>query len=190
MSANCWLHQSFVQRVLIRLRAGYGNQQLTARCHSECQLYGGSPTNHATDCNFCMTIVHGFNSVSKPLAHNPVSCPVPLPPLVYSLVEHEPDDVTPSPGDTDTDSDYKPEEEVHIIDLGELCDLVHDLALTKGQAELLGSRLKEFNLLAPSTSISKVIRERRCSQTTVGHCSEIFQTPSIKDSHQLKINPS
>ena len=34
----------------------------------------------------------------------------------------------------------------------ELCDLVRDLALTKGQAELLGSRLNEFHLLAPGTA--------------------------------------
>jgi hypothetical protein len=121
-------------------------------------------TNHATDCYFCMTSVQGFNyktrkliaypdinSVSKPLPHNPVTCPVPLPPLVYSFDEEESDCVTSSPEDVNTDSDYQPQEDVHRLNYNELYDLVRDLALTKGQAELLGSRLKEYNLLAPDT---------------------------------------
>lgn len=47
-----------------------------------------------------------------------------------------------------------------MINNDDLCDLVRDLALTKGQAELLGSRLKEFNLLSPGTRTSQ-FRHRR-----------------------------
>ena len=39
-----------------------------------------------------------------------------------------------------------------MINYSELCDLVRDLALTKPQGELLGSRLNEFHLLAPGTA--------------------------------------
>lgn len=56
---------------------------------------------------------------------------------------------------SDSDSDYIPENDgAHLINYSELSNLIRDLALTKGQAELLGSRLKEWNLLAPNTPIS------------------------------------
>ncbi|XP_048852601.1 uncharacterized protein LOC125720773 [Brienomyrus brachyistius] len=122
------------------------------------------PTNHTTDCYFCMTKVSGFtfktrsslnypdvSSVSKPVAHDPVTCPVPEPPA-ENTVDEEQQQETGVSSVSDSDSDYQPEEEIHLINSAELCDLVRDLALTKGQAELLGSRLKEFHLLAPGTA--------------------------------------
>jgi hypothetical protein len=53
--------------------------------------------------------------------------------------------------DSDSDYDTPVHREVHLIKYSELADLTRDLCLTKQQAELLGSRLQEWNLLAPNT---------------------------------------
>ena len=55
-------------------------------------------SNHITDCYFCLTIVTGFShktrssvkysdipSVSKPIPHDPVSCPIPTSPTEYRV---------------------------------------------------------------------------------------------------------
>ena len=42
--------------------------------------------------------------------------------------------------------------ELQLLTKSDLNDLVRDLSLTKNNAELLGSRLKERNLLADDTS--------------------------------------
>lgn len=47
-----------------------------------------------------------------------------------------------------------PSEDIYLINNDDLCDLVRDLALTKGQVQLLGSRLNEFNFLSLATRIS------------------------------------
>ena len=124
-------------------------------------------SNHITDCYFCLTNVTGFSyktrssvkypdipSVSKPIPHDPVSCPIPTSPTEYRV-----DDATQEESSSSSnmaDSDYNPDDdEIHLINNDDLCDLVRDLALTKGQAELLGSRLKEFNLLSPGTRTSQ-----------------------------------
>ena len=44
---------------------------------------------------------------------------------------------------------------LHFPNQNELDDLTRDLGLTKAKAEILSSRLKEWNLLAPSCKISK-----------------------------------
>ncbi|ESO02093.1 hypothetical protein HELRODRAFT_161324 [Helobdella robusta] len=79
-------------------------------------------------------------------------CPIPQTPASFTVDEdrHEKSDISFSAND----SDYNvATEEHHLINYAELCDLVRDLALTKkAQAELLGSRLNEFNLLAPYTA--------------------------------------
>ncbi|ESO12521.1 hypothetical protein HELRODRAFT_159075 [Helobdella robusta] len=127
-------------------------------------------TNHATDCYFCMTVIKGFSfktrksisypdieSVSKPIPHNPVNCPVPISPDSYSF--HSDDfsesDKQANPESTnDSDDNYIPEsDEIHLVNNANLSDLIRDLALTEGQAELLGSRLKQWNLLAPYAKI-------------------------------------
>ena len=124
------------------------------------------PVSHAIDCYFCLSNVTGFSyktssavkypdvsSVSKPISHDPVTCPVQTVPAEYKIDE-EPEEQqhsSSSPADH-SDSDYQPEEGIHLINHAELCDLVRDLALTKGQSELLGSRLQEFHLLAPGTA--------------------------------------
>ena len=109
------------------------------------------PTDHTTDCYFCMSNITGFayktrssvnypniKSASKPVPHDPISCPIPTPPDSFTLDEEPQEDYEVSTADDDSDSDYQPEEEIHLINYAELCDLTRDLALTKDQAELLG----------------------------------------------------
>ncbi|ESO03076.1 hypothetical protein HELRODRAFT_173956 [Helobdella robusta] len=60
-------------------------------------------------------------------------------------------------GDEKVDVEYKPDydkDKPHMITQGELSDLVRDLGLTKNKAELLGSRLQQWNLLDRGTKIS------------------------------------
>lgn len=154
------------------------------------------PTNHFSDCYFCMTIIKGFSfktrksvaypnieSVSKPMPHDPVKCPVPIPPDTYSLDVNDSsqsDSSANSMSAGDTDSDYVPESDVvHLVTNAELSDLIRDLALTKGQAELLGSRMKQWNLLAPNTTIChfrfrhKELMQYFTSDNDVCYCNDI-----------------
>ena len=81
----------------------------------------------------------------------------------------------------DTDEDYvdKHTRIPHLIHQSELNDLVRDLNLTKNQAEILGSRLQEWNLLSDETRIS-VFRTRQKNfscyfelQDALCYCSNI-----------------
>src|SRR5206468_11639960 len=51
--------------------------------------------------------------------------------------------------------------EPHLITQEEVNDLIRDLSLTKGNAKVLGSRLKEWNLLADDARTSVY---RKCHQ--------------------------
>ena len=132
-------------------------------------------SNHTTDCYFCLTDVRGFSyktrasvkypdvpSVSKPVAHDSVACPIPTAPTEFTVDEETQEQSFLSSRSNDSDPDYQPQEDIHLINNAELCDLVRDLALTKGQAELLGSRLQEFHLLEPGTTTSH-FRHRTCA---------------------------
>jgi hypothetical protein len=55
---------------------------------------------------------------------------------------------------TSSESEYEDPNKPHLIAQSELNDLVHDLNLSKTQSELLGSRLKESNLLQKGTTVS------------------------------------
>ena len=126
------------------------------------------PRNHTDDCYFCMTSIQGFSfktrklisypnmrSVSKPLPHDPVMCPIPVCSSTRDCsVNEDQEENSSSSEDMNSDPNYQPDNEIHLIDQAELNDLVRDLALTKGQAEVLGSRLREYNLLAPGTCTS------------------------------------
>ncbi|ESN97698.1 hypothetical protein HELRODRAFT_177753 [Helobdella robusta] len=122
------------------------------------------PRDHHSDCYFCMTNIQGHSkktkasilypncsSAIKPVPHS-VEYPVPTPPtdtVLYSEEEQS--------GDEKVDVEYKPDydkDKPYMITQGELSDLVRDLGLTKNKAELLWSRLQQWNLLDRGTKIS------------------------------------
>lgn len=124
-------------------------------------------SNHTTDCYFCLTNVTRFSyktcasvkysdipSVLNLILHDPVTCSIPTPPTEYKVDEGTQEKSFPSCSNS-SDFYYHPGEDIHLINNDDLRDLVRDLALTKGQAELLGSRLKKFNLLLPGTWTSQ-----------------------------------
>src|SRR5206468_1873051 len=109
------------------------------------------PTNHATDCYFCMTNVKGMNKKNKnkikypdilsairPVPHSD-DLPIPIPPLqLAELSESESDD------DRDSGDVYNPAEDKQpkLFSQDDLDDLMRDLDLPKASAELLASRLR------------------------------------------------
>jgi hypothetical protein len=122
------------------------------------------PTNHLTDCYFCMVHVKGFNnknkhqiqypnppSVSLPAPHSD-DVPIPHPPT--SLSECDTITESSSTEKSDNDEDFRGvhEHSPKLFEQEGLDDLVRDLNLSKQAAELLGSRLRERNLLAPDTT--------------------------------------
>lgn len=130
--------------------------------------------DHVTDCYFCLTKLKGYSyktrdkivypdveSVTKPLPHSE-KCPPPQPPKQGTDIEKMVSDIESdcSTQTTIPSQDFLVnEKEPHLIRQGELNDLVRDLSLSKAQAELLGSRLQQWNLLHSSTQIS-VYRQR------------------------------
>ena len=131
------------------------------------------PKNHSTDCYFCTTIISGFtsklkksiiypnlNSAMRPIPHSDELL-IPKPPTNFDFdsdIESLDEDIVL----LDTDEDYvdKYTRIPHLIHQLELNDSVRDLNLTKNQAEILGSRLQEWNLLSDETRIS-VFRTRQ-----------------------------
>ena len=116
--------------------------------------------NHHDDCYFCCTSIAGFNkknkghikyaycvSARKPVPHDDEN-PVPTPPADQNIPV--------SSGEEDGDDEpFEPDtQEPHLLNQGDLNDLVRDLSLSKAKAELLGSRLQQWNLLEPNTKIS------------------------------------
>jgi hypothetical protein len=59
-----------------------------------------------------------------------------------------------------SDSEYEDLNKPHLIAQSELNNLVCDSNLSKAQAQLLGSRLKEWNLMQKGTTVS-VFRKRQ-----------------------------
>lgn len=126
--------------------------------------------DHIEDCYFCINKTEGLNTRKKrkhsyietPSAQRPrphdENHPVPAPPMDAS---EEIDQLSTEEDDL-TDPDFSPHSQVlqpHLITQPELNDLVRDLSLSKSQAELLGSRLQQWNLLAKGTKIT-VFRNR------------------------------
>ncbi len=110
-------------------------------------------SSHTSDCYFCSANVTGFSyktrasvkypdvlSVSKPVPHDPVSCPIPIPPTEYTIDEETQEENFLSSSSNVSDPDYQSREDIHLMNNADLSDLVRDLPLTKGQAEFLGSR--------------------------------------------------
>ena len=127
----------------------------------------GEPKYHSDVCYFCSCNVQGFNlknkkdisypniqSAIRPIPHGP-GVPIPSPPdsLEDILDDHE---ILAQQGDSEEDSDcYDPGTTDPIpFSQSELNALVRDLGLPKDSAEVLESRLKDKNILAPGTSFS------------------------------------
>lgn len=129
------------------------------------------PTDHVSNCYFCMVppIEKGLNKKKKlsvhypniPSAIRPVphgeELPIPKAPksFVIESSEEEPEACSPPPS-TSHDPDFLPATptEPHLITQMELSDLIRDLDLPKNKAELLGSRLQQWNLLASDVRTS------------------------------------
>ena len=100
-----------------------------------------------------------ISSAIRPLPHNEY-LPVPVPPQQYILDSDdeatENREKTPKPSPT-TDADFTADlqfNELHQITQEELNDLIRDFDLPKSKAELLGSRLQQWNLLKENVRIS------------------------------------
>ncbi|KAI6646865.1 hypothetical protein LOD99_9134 [Oopsacas minuta] len=126
------------------------------------------PRDHYTDCYFCLTDIKGITSKTKKN--------ICYPNLQSAIrpVEHSTEFEVPKPKKVSFDDDTvenamldQDDEEFipplmppdktrlpHIINQSKLNNLVRDLNLTKDQSELLGSRLKGWNLLDEETKVS------------------------------------
>jgi hypothetical protein len=100
----------------------------------------------------------------RPVPHRE-DLPVPVPPQQYTLDSDEVPtknrEKTPQPS-TSTDADFTANlqfNKLHRITQQALNDLVRDLDLPKSKAELLGSRLQQWNILRENVRIS-VYRKR------------------------------
>ncbi|XP_076814257.1 uncharacterized protein LOC143460567 [Clavelina lepadiformis] len=119
--------------------------------------------DHVTDCYFCMTNLQGINrknkqhvkypdvpSAMKPVPHGP-GIPVPEPPGEISEMECCSSAASKASEQDTWDAEQSTSQPKPLTQL-ELNDLTRDLNLTKESAQLLGSRLRENNLLAPCTT--------------------------------------
>ena len=88
--------------------------------------------------------------------------PIPKPPMLESLSSGSASEEEGSDADFDEASTSK---EPHFPNQQEMDDLVRSMGLTKENAELLTSRLKEWHLLDPTCKVTKY-RKRHLSFTS------------------------
>ena len=116
------------------------------------------PTNHHDNCYFCIMDISKYkktknrkkivySSIPSTIArvnHGP-ELPISQPPTTHAILSTSLED-----DDTDFEIDTQcSSKDLHFPKQNELDDLTRDLGLTKAKAEILSSRLKEWNLLAP-----------------------------------------
>lgn len=122
------------------------------------------PKNHSDDCYFCSCKIQGYNkknqkgivypnvpSAIKPVPHG-IDVPIPTPPDNLDSADTSSEEKSSEEDDefVPTSSGNEPQPFTQY----ELNDLVRDLGLPKDAAEMMGSRLKEKNLLHPDTTFS------------------------------------
>ena len=127
-------------------------------------------TDHVNDCYFCLTpsIKKGFNRKKKsvieypniPSAIRPVphSDELPIPEsreidLLRSDNAESSEECSVSEPCTSRNEEFGVTTEPHLINENKLNDLVRDLDLPKVKAELLASRLKQWNLLQSGVKV-------------------------------------
>ena len=127
-------------------------------------------SDHVTNCYFCMTNIKRFSrknkskifypvcrSAIKPVSHDP-DLPKPQSPTEKEdtlSVDEGAGTSTKSEEDLiETDPSFQHESAPLLINQERLNNLVRDLYLSKENAEVLGSRLQQWNLLEPETTIS------------------------------------
>ncbi|KAL4113048.1 hypothetical protein QTP88_016749 [Uroleucon formosanum] len=128
------------------------------------------PKNHGDNCYFCACNVQGLNiknkkniihpddirSTIRPMPHGP-TIPIPLPPInLDTILASESSDIDSNNSDYFEESCNTPQ----FFTQSELNDLIKDLDLPKDGSELLASRLRNKNLLAPGT-LSSFYRNRK-----------------------------
>ena len=124
------------------------------------------PTNCINDCYFCMVKTVGFNAENKHLikypkirsAIHPVTHSLKVPTQSTSFTSENMDqhmefDVH-LPFDNQTKTILEPSPSLSTSNQAELNDLARNLGLSKVNSELLASRLKEKNALAPGINIT------------------------------------
>jgi len=116
---------------------------------------------HASDCYFCLTgvTVKSKHTVQYPdlpsvmrLVPHSAELPVPKHPAIMTLSDSESSDEDVGQANKNMDCDptfagASSSNEPHLLNQGDLNDIVHDLNLSRKQAEILVSRLKSWNLL-------------------------------------------
>jgi hypothetical protein len=119
------------------------------------------PENHSNDFCFCCCDVKGYNcknkkvilypnlpSALRPVVHGP-EVPVPQPTEIL-------EDASTNSSDSGGDKEFlchTASQSPQLCTHSKLNDVIRDLGLLKEKPELLGSRLKEKNLLAAGTSV-------------------------------------
>ena len=114
------------------------------------------PTNHVTDCYFCVVDVTGiirknrgsikypdFQSARRPVAH----CDEIPVPIIGEFPDISDEDASSVEGHKDEEEVALKNDAPHPFSQKELNYLVRDLSLSKGSAVMLASRLKEKTLL-------------------------------------------
>ena len=125
------------------------------------------PSNHHTDCYFCMVNIKGINGKNKatlkypdlPSARRPIrhSDEIPFPNQSDNAYQDEACTSNSSnemPDNEDLDKSYKTELFMNKFSQIALNDLVRELGLSKELSELLASRLHERNMLLPEVKIT------------------------------------
>jgi hypothetical protein len=122
------------------------------------------PTNHFDDCYFCLTQISGVNArykdkityakvpcVSPPVAHSE-SRPVPKPQPIVAVADDDPwlstmEETTLTTAESTKMYECSSTDSRKYLSQSELNDLVREFSMSKDDAELLASRLMQWNFL-------------------------------------------
>jgi hypothetical protein len=150
------------------------------------------PQDHHEDCYFCSVDMSGYNrnkkkfwkypnlkSASRPVPH---SDKIPIP-IFKNLPSSNDEDMTVSASEENICSsageDCVAKNTPKLFTQSELNDLVRDLSLSKESSELLASRLRDRNLLHPTTKVTffrkrdEELLQYFCQESDFVYCKNI-----------------